>query len=621
MSPTAESDAGRRRTVPITAVLALGFGALLLFGMGAVQGISLWTARETTLSLLAANGRFAVQSLGAGVKRHLEPVEEINRYVTGLIDSGQLDVEDRDRLEDALLTAAAGTRQVFGMAFVHRDGRFLRVRRGRGAYAEPEDAGRPQFPETGKRPPASGADARRTPGARILEAAQREPSSRAVWVGPVWIREARRTMLLVRTTVRKGDQFQGVLLSTVSAEQLSREIARSDGLARAGKRFVLYGGKHVLAHRHMTEGGYRRNADVPLPALDEVGDPVLARLRDRDVREEMATEFGGGVAGHMAMVDGERHVFLYKAIEGIGRLPLTVGIHIGPEDGLGSEFNRLIHAGVAGTAVIALCVLAAAFIGRRVGAPVRALAAGSRAIADLDFARVKRLRASRLRELDEAAGAFNRMTTGLQWFQNYVPRRLVRRLVEQDAPVTSEERRVTVMFTDIAGFSTLSERMSAADVVDLLNAHFSLVVKCIEAENGVVDKYIGDSVMAFWEDRDGADRAIRAARAIRAGMAAARGSGGGARPAGMRIGIHSGPAIVGNIGPEGRVNYTVVGDTVNVAARLEQLCKEVAEDAGTAVLVSAETLEAATDRDGLVPRGRFPVRGRDGGVEAHELAG
>lgn len=581
MSPTAARDAGRRRrTVSITTVLAAGFGALLLVGMGAVQGISLWTARENTLSLLATNGRFAVQALGAGVKRHLEPVEEIASYVVRLIDSGQLDVEDRERMEEALLTAAAGTRQVFGMAFVYPDGRFLRVRRGRGAYAEPEGARRAGVPETAERTedPASGG------GARLLEAAQRESSSKAVWVGPVRVPEIRRTLLLVRATVRKGDEFQGVLLSTVSPEQLSREIARSDGLARAGKRFVLYGRGHVLAHRHMTEGGYRTNPDVALPTLGQVDDPVLARLRDENGREEMAAEFGGAVEGHVTTVDGERHVFLYSALEGVGQLPLTVGVHIGPEDGLGSEFRRLVHAGVAGSAVIVLCVLAAAVVGRRVGAPVRALAAGSRAIADLDFDRAGRLRASRLRELDEAAGAFNRMTTGLRWFQTYVPRRLVRRLVEQGAPVASEERPVTVMFTDLAGFSTLSERLSASDVVDLLNAHFSLVVACIEAENGVVDKYIGDSVMAFWEDDDGADRAIRAARAIRAGMNAGGGTGAAAEPMRMRIGIHRGRAIVGNIGPEGRVNYTVVGDTVNVAARLEELCKEAAERAGTAVL-------------------------------------
>ena len=80
-------------------------------------------------------------------------------------------------------------------------------------------------------------------------------------------------------------------------------------------------------------------------------------------------------------------------------------------------------------------------------------------MAEFEFDRVERLRPSRLRELDEAARAFNRMMAGLRWFETYVPRQLVQRLVERDAPVVSEEKLVTVIFTDIVGFSTLAEQM------------------------------------------------------------------------------------------------------------------------------------------------------------------
>ena len=257
-------------------------------------------------------------------------------------------------------------------------------------------------------------------------------------------------------------------------------------------------------------------------------------------------------------------------------------------------------------------------------APIKELAAGSAAVADLAFDRVAKLRPSRLRELDEAADAFNRMTSGLRWFETYVPRQLVRRLVQRDAPVASEEKTVTVMFTDISGFSLLSQHMPASEVAALLNAHFTLLAECIEAEGGTVDKYIGDSVMAFWEPVDGAedvDRPLRAAAAIRARIHAdneARRSR-GLVPVSLRMGLHTGLAVVGNIGAPGRVNYTLVGDTVNIAARLEQLCKELLFDADAIVLVSGDTVILARAGHALTARGRFAVRGRDGDIEVFSL--
>ncbi len=602
--------AGRRRGIglSITTALVLGFGSLIVGGMLLVLGISLWTAQTNTFSLLAANARIGIQFLSSTVQRHLEPVEEINTYVIRLIDSGQIDLEDSDQLGETLLAAMAGTKQVYSMGFVYPDGRILRVRRGRGAYRMLNAL---DDPETASRI-----------SSRI--AAVSEQSTRPFWTGPLWAEQVGLTLLVVRTTVRSGGKFRGFLSSTVSANELSEAIARSSDLALGANRFILYQRTHVLAHRNMVARGHKRNVDVPLPLLDEVGDPVLAALWNTESREDLQVEIGSGIGGHSVLIDDQRHVFLYRGLEGFGKLPLTVGIYVGPDDGLGSEFERIAYSAIAGAVIMIVCIIAAVLIGRRVSAPVRVLASGSRAIADFEFDRVARLRPSRLRELDEAASAFNRMTTGLRWFQTYVPRHLVRRLIEQDSAVTSEEKRITVMFTDIAGFSTLSERMSAADTARLLNEHFSVLVRCIEAEDGIVDKYIGDSVMAFWDldsPGTGVDQALRAARSIRAGMAEANGRqrDAGGDPVRLRIGIHTGRAIVGNVGPEGRLNYTVVGDTVNVAARLEALCKEVAPEAETAILVSGNAAVLATDRNDLALRGRYPVRGRDSDIEAYEM--
>lgn len=588
----------------ITTVLVTGFGLLILVGMMLVQGISMWTAQRNTLALLGDRTHLAISSFVREVRGHLQPVEDANSYIAGMIESGALDPAADARFAQALLTTAAAAPQILGMGFVHADGRVARILRGRGVSEEAHVGDLPVL-------------------AAALAAARDRPR-RPFWSGVVWEELVGSTLLAVRTPVWEGDRYLGVLLSAVTVGDLSRFIAERGAGSLGGNLFVLYGEDHVLAHRNMAGGSYRRDDDVPLPRLDEVGDRVLARFHSPDFRE-LLIDLAEGVSGHVVTIDGEEYGFIHTRIDGLAPVPLTAGIYVGPEDGLGVEWNRLVAAGIAGVVVILVSVAIAVFLGRRVSAPVKALAAAAGSVAALEFGRVAPLKPSRVRELDEAARAFNRMIAGLRWFETYVPRQLVRRLVARDEAVVSEEKRVTVMFTDIAGFSTLSERMPPTEVAQLLNAHFSILVGCVEAEGGTVDKYIGDSLMAFWEE-DGAntaDRALRAAAAIRASVAAenARRRAAGAEAVAMRIGIHTGPAIVGNIGAEGRVNYTLIGDTVNVAARLEQLCKEASGGGECAILLSGETATLASGRTDLAFRGRYPVRGRDAAIKAYELEG
>jgi len=197
--------------------------------------------------------------------------------------------------------------------------------------------------------------------------------------------------------------------------------------------------------------------------------------------------------------------------------------------------------------------------------------------------------------------------------------------------VRSRRRNVTVMFSDIVEFTPQAEDLPEQDTADLLNHHFALLGACIEREQGVIDKYIGDSVMAVWGGLsrmdDHADRAVRAAleiaQVIREDNATRRAAG---QPAiRVRIGLHSGPVVVGNIGAPGRVNFTVVGDTVNIAQRFEQLGKEFMKDGEEIVLLaSAETLAAIKDRDALNIALPEPVlrqvKGHEDPVKVYRLA-
>jgi class 3 adenylate cyclase len=257
---------------------------------------------------------------------------------------------------------------------------------------------------------------------------------------------------------------------------------------------------------------------------------------------------------------------------------------------------------------------------------VRRLAAAADAIRALDPGRIRTLPRSPLRELDSAALAFNSMIKGLGWFATYVPRSLVLLLMRRgDAELVSEERALTVLFTDMIGFSAISQRLTPPQLADFLNRHFGLLAACIEAEGGTVDKYIGDSVMAFWgapePQPDHAARACRAAKRIAEALHAdnTRRTAKGLRPVRVRIGIHSGPAIAGNIGAPGRINYTLIGDTVNTAQRLEQLGKEVDDGVADAVvLVSGATAAEVHDTE-LKPLGTHTLRGRADETEIYRL--
>ena len=190
-----------------------------------------------------------------------------------------------------------------------------------------------------------------------------------------------------------------------------------------------------------------------------------------------------------------------------------------------------------------------------------------------------------------------------------------RRLVRTgDADATQpREAILTVMFTDITGFTSISEQLPATASAAILNHHFSLLCDAIGAEGGTVDKFLGDGAMAFFGAPDrlkghGA-AAVRAAVAIREALKADNRTAleNGRPPLSVRIGIHTGPVIVGNIGAADRVNYTIVGDTVNVSQRLQELGKLLSPDAETAIVISGETAGRVDDSIPLESFGTAPA--------------
>jgi class 3 adenylate cyclase len=273
---------------------------------------------------------------------------------------------------------------------------------------------------------------------------------------------------------------------------------------------------------------------------------------------------------------------------------------------------------------LALVAIGGFFLGRRLGRPIDRLASAARSLGAFDLDAVPTFEGSIFREIDQAERAFDGATRGLRAFARYVPRELVRHLSQPGAigAVRSESREVTVLFTDLVGYTTSTAALGPEETVCFLNEHFARVTACIESEGGTVDKFIGDSVMAFWgaptPQPDHAERAVRAVRLIAEAIRDETAPGGPGRVR-LRVGLASGNVVVGDIGSSSRTSYTVIGDTVNVASRLEQHGKMIDPDADVVALASGETIDRLLDRDSCQPLGAVELRGRPTPIEVFRV--
>ncbi len=173
-----------------------------------------------------------------------------------------------------------------------------------------------------------------------------------------------------------------------------------------------------------------------------------------------------------------------------------------------------------------------------------------------------------------------------------------------------EEREVSVLFADIRGFTSISETLSPPELLQLLNAYLGRMSRVIEGEQGVIDKYIGDEVMAIFgaplSFEDHAVRAVAAGVGMLRELSRFNAEESHASPLRIGIGIATGPVIAGNAGSPERLNYTVLGDTVNVASRLQGLTKEY----GVPLILSGATYERVATAFPCRLLGKVAVRGR-----------
>jgi len=232
---------------------------------------------------------------------------------------------------------------------------------------------------------------------------------------------------------------------------------------------------------------------------------------------------------------------------------------------------------------------------------------------------------SRISEIQKMSDAVESMKSGLQAFKRYVPADLVRQLIESGEEVKpgGSEKEITLFFSDIESFTTISEKTSPKELMILLSDYLDIMNSIIAEEKGTVDKFIGDAVMAFWgapiKNENHAVNACRAALRCQRSIAKLNEKlvAGDNPPLHTRIGIHTGFTIVGNMGSEERLNYTVIGDNVNLASRLEGVNKLY----GTSVIISQDTFRYVRKFFMTRPLDIIAVKGKVNSVQIFELMG
>jgi adenylate cyclase len=274
------------------------------------------------------------------------------------------------------------------------------------------------------------------------------------------------------------------------------------------------------------------------------------------------------------------------------------------------------------TILIVIAGLSSAWLAQRlIAGPLIKVVNEIRHVERFDLDKVER-HPSRLTEIENLSGAIADMALGLAAFRKYIPADLVKRLISDGtgAKLGGAVRPMSVMFVDLAGFTGMSERMGDR-IIPLLSHYFDAVSGEVQAHGGTIDKFIGDAVMAFWgAPALNPDHAVDCCRAALACQRAV-GEQGLVDDAGhtikIRIGINSGDMLVGNIGSEVRLNYTVIGDAVNIASRLEGTNKLY----GSQIIIGPETRRLAGERIVVRELDRLAVYGRAGGLQIYELLG
>lgn len=373
----------------------------------------------------------------------------------------------------------------------------------------------------------------------------------------------------------------------------------------------------VFAHRDLGKVINNKDGSINFVRLDDID--------DRYVREANI-EYMRSKNSNFSFVTstGERVYASFVDLQSSARLSWRLIIVAPVRDFVGKLDDTSVELASV-TALIFLSSMGMFYVfSRRISKSIIALKEQSRRIQRLDFSDTHH-NGSPIGEIYELEKSFILLRNALKSFGRYVPLAIVQDLIKRNEPLNLgvKSRELTIFFADIENFSSLAENRTPAELLSQISQYLSVACEAIEDERGTVDKFIGDAVMAFWGApmpcEDHALRACSSALRLIGRMSELNDAweANGQPRIRVRIGINTSEALVGNMGTAERMSYTVIGDGVNVASRLEGINKEY----GSSICISDKVVKAAGDRLAVRYLDKVKVKGRNEEFKIYELLG
>jgi adenylate cyclase len=412
----------------------------------------------------------------------------------------------------------------------------------------------------------------------------------------------------------------GVYSVDFELDQLSRSIARLQPSPHA-QVFVFTPSGEVIAHPTLSVVHQVPGAEARLVRLSDVSDPAMVAFREEFARRTAIGERGNSQGHFVFTVQAARYLASVATVPIEGNLHWCVAVFAPESDMLGDvdRENRTTLL-IAGASVIA-AVLLALLLANRVSKPIKVLSDEMSKVGDFRLETGPQVR-SMFAEIDAMGRVLEAMKRSLLSFGKFVPKDVVRAVLAsgRDAQLGGEVRELTIMFSDLAGFTTLSEKLEPDALVQTLGEYLNTMAGTMTAHGGTVDKFIGDGIMTFWNaPLPNAQHALDACKAALACQNALKKLGetethGWIKDTKTRIGVATGEVVVGNVGTPERLNYTAMGDAVNLAARLESLNKQY----GTVLMIAESTWKLCKEQ--LVARvvDIVAVQGKAQGIKVFE---
>lgn len=348
-------------------------------------------------------------------------------------------------------------------------------------------------------------------------------------------------------------------------------------------------------------------------------DPIIKQIRKKlegkDSWQEIRREGGRFVTDFS--VNGNAYIAGVRSATVPGDLDCVSAIIFSRKQAFGALEKTIYHGVVTALVALSLSLVAGFLLAGRIATPLKGLATAVARIGRFDLTQNQMPR-SVVREVRALSDSIELMRSGLQSFSHYVPVDLVRDLVQGGgvAALGGEKRDIAIMFCDLAGFTSYAENATPEAAVETLTGYFEDFGNAIDGNDGVIDKFLGDGMMAIFN----APERIKepAASACRAALQGISAMSTRENRFAVRVGLHCGECLVGNVGTSKRFTYTAIGDCVNLAARLEGLNKTYA----TQIIATSTFKEAAGDGEFLWRRlDRVAVAGRAAPLDIYELLG